>query len=69
MEARLNAIRGDGSADGIMRAFDDIEAKFHDMDALIRQMDADCVEAHRRLAAPPAPTHQTNSEPMSAKPP
>lgn len=31
MEARLNAIRGDGSADGIMRAFDDIEAKFHDM--------------------------------------
>ncbi|WP_106640129.1 bifunctional riboflavin kinase/FAD synthetase [Allosphingosinicella vermicomposti] len=26
------------------------EAKFHDMDALIRQMDADCVEARRRLA-------------------
>ena len=26
------------------------EAKFHDMDALIRQMDADCAEARKRLA-------------------
>ncbi|QPQ55010.1 bifunctional riboflavin kinase/FAD synthetase [Allosphingosinicella flava] len=26
------------------------EAKFHDMDALIRQMDADCIEARRRLS-------------------
>nr|AIA12031.1 riboflavin biosynthesis protein RibF [uncultured bacterium] len=30
------------------------EAKFHDMDALVRQMDADCIEARRRLAAAPA---------------
>jgi riboflavin kinase/FMN adenylyltransferase len=31
------------------------EAKFHDLDALVRQMDADCVEARRRLSIHPSP--------------
>ncbi|HEY6916021.1 MAG TPA: bifunctional riboflavin kinase/FAD synthetase [Allosphingosinicella sp.] len=31
------------------------EAKFHDMDALIRQMEADCAEAKRRLSLNPSP--------------
>ena len=38
MESRLNAIRGDGSADGIMRSCSEIEAKYQNMNQLYQQL-------------------------------